>query len=157
MDAFLIIVAIVACGMFLLVDLYLLAIYSHKEETNLSAANIFCKVLIMLTLLQMQLQPLFLVVDVVNSRTSTTDLTLFWVVLYFSILINIAFLKPLATSIYERDHDHPCWKSTLWIIAEVCITILVFGCFVGIGWLFWGNVSITVPQISIDATQSVTS
>jgi hypothetical protein len=84
------------------------------------------------------MQPLFLIVDVVNSRTSSTDLTLFWVILYFSILVNIAFIKPLFTSLYESDEDDPCWKTTLWVIVEVLISMAVFGVFVGMGWLFWG-------------------
>ena len=63
-----IIVAIVACALFLLVDLYLLAFYIHKDEPNFSAVSILCKILIILTLIQTELQPLFLIVDVVNSR-----------------------------------------------------------------------------------------
>ena len=57
-----------------------------------------------------------MLVDVLNSRTSTTDLTLFWIILYFSILGNLAFVKPLFTSIYESDEDDPLWKRILWII-----------------------------------------
>jgi len=52
MEAYLIIVACIVCVLFLLVDLYLMAYYSHKDESNLSFVNIFCKLLIMLTLLQ---------------------------------------------------------------------------------------------------------
>jgi hypothetical protein len=115
MDAFLIIVAIIVSILFLLVDLYILAIYSHKDEPNTSAVNIFCKILIVLTLLQTQFQPFFLIVDVVNSRSTNDDLTTFWLILYISLMGNLAVLKPIATSLYERDHDEPCWKSAVWI------------------------------------------
>jgi hypothetical protein len=65
--------------------------------------------------MQAQFQPLFLVVDVANSRDSSLDLSTFWIILYLSILLNIAFLKPIITSLYERDPDDPCWKSGVWI------------------------------------------
>ena len=93
-----------------------MAIYSHKDEPNTSVVNIYCKILIMLTLLQTQFQPFFLIVDVVNGRNSSDDLTVFWLILYISLMVNLAVLKPIATSLYERDHDDPCWKSALWII-----------------------------------------
>jgi hypothetical protein len=57
----------------------------------------------MITLIQIEFQPLFMIVDALNSRSSTTDLTLFWIILYFSILGNLAIVKPLLTSIYESD------------------------------------------------------
>ena len=116
MEVFLIIIAVIISILFLIVDLYVMAIYSHNEEPNTSIVNVLCKILIVLTLIQTQLQPFFLILDVANSRTSSDDLTTFWLVLYISLLINLAILKPIATSLYERDHDDPCWKSTLWII-----------------------------------------
>lgn len=70
MEVYLIIVAIIVSILFLLVDLYVMAIYSHKEEPNTSFVNIFCKILIIITLLQTQFQPFFLILDVANSRTS---------------------------------------------------------------------------------------
>jgi hypothetical protein len=70
MEIYLIIVAIIVSVLFLLVDLYVMAIYSHKEEPNTSLVNIFCKILIIITLLQTQFQPFFLILDVANSRTS---------------------------------------------------------------------------------------
>ena len=54
----------------------------------------------MLTLLQTQFQPFFLIIDVANSRSSGDDLTLFWLVLYLTLMANLAVLKPIATSLY---------------------------------------------------------
>jgi|JI6StandDraft_1071083.scaffolds.fasta_scaffold1752091_1 hypothetical protein len=71
MEVYLIIVAVITSVLFLLVDLYVMAIYSHKEEPNTSFVNIICKILIIITLLQTQFQPFFLILDVVNGRTST--------------------------------------------------------------------------------------
>jgi hypothetical protein len=113
---FLIIVAIVVSVLFLLVDLYVMDIYSHKDEPNTSIVNLFCKFLIMLTLIQTQFQPFFLIIDVTNSRSSGDDLTTFWLILYISLMANLAVLKPIATSLYERDYDDPCWKSAVWIV-----------------------------------------
>lgn len=44
-----------------------------------------------------------MIFDIMNARTVGPDLTIMWVVIYFAILGNIAVIKPLATSIYDRD------------------------------------------------------
>ena len=103
-EAFLIVVAVIASVLFLIVDIYILVFYTHKDESNLSAVSIFCKVLILIILLQTELQPFFLILDVASSRSADTDLTTFWLVLYFSLLANLSVFKPIATSLYERDH-----------------------------------------------------
>lgn len=111
--------------------------------------SIFCKFIILITLLQVELQPLFLLFDVSSSRTSGSNFTILWFAVYFSILANIAFLKPIASSLYEADEEDPCWKIILWTIVEVIITMGVFGVFLGIGWLFWGKVYIPYEEISL--------
>ena len=151
MEVFLIIVAIVVSALFLLVDLYIMVLYSNKDEPNTSVVNIFCKVLIMLTLLQTQFQPFFLIIDVANSRTVGNDLTTFWLILYITLMANLAVLKPIATSLYERDYDDPCWKSAVWIFFEIIISVSVIGLFIGIGWTFWSTVKIPVELIEVNA------
>lgn len=106
--------------------------------------SVICKLLILITLLQVELQPLFLLFDVTSNRTGDMNFTPLWFAIYFSILANIAFLKPLASSLYEADEDDPCWKIALWSIVEVVITMGVFGAFLGLGWLFWGKIYIPV-------------
>ena len=104
----------------------------------------------MITLLQIEFQPLFMLVDVINSRSSTTDLTMFWIVLYFSILVNLGFIKPLLTSLYESDEDDPLWKQILWIIAEVIISVVVFGVMLGVGWVVFGYLTMNYSQVQIN-------
>lgn len=137
-------VAVIASVLFLIVDIYILVFYTHKDEPNLSAVSIFCKVLILITLLQTEFQPLFLILDVASSRSSDTDLTTFWLVLYFSLLANLAIFKPIATSLYERDHDDPCWKVLIWVVFEILVSMGVFGLFFGIAWAFWGDIAMPV-------------
>jgi len=105
----------------------------------------------MLTLLQTQFQPFFLIIDVVNGRSSNDDLTPFWLFLYVSLMVNLAVLKPIATSLYERDHDDPCWKSLLWTIVEIFISAVVVALFIVIAWSFWGNVKINVDYVEVDS------
>jgi hypothetical protein len=138
------VVAVIASVLFLIVDIYILVFYAHKDEQNLSAVSIFCKVLILITLLQTEFQPLFLILDVASSRSSDTDLTIFWLVLYFSLLANLAIFKPIATSLYERDHDDPCWKVLIWAVFEILVSMGVFGLFFGIAWAFWGDIAMPV-------------
>lgn len=75
---------------------------------------------------------------------------------YFSILVNIAFFKPLASSLYEADEDDPCWKTVLWSFIEVIITIGVFGVLLGVGWIFWAKsyMPVTVFSVSYDSFTS---
>ena len=141
--------AVVVSMLFLLLDFSIMHFYSHKEESNTSIVNLFCKFLIMLTLIQTQFQPFFLIIDVANSRDSGEDLTVFWLVLYLSLMFNLAVLKPMATSLYERDYDDPCWKSAVWIFFEIIISLGVIGLFVGVGWSLWGTVSIPVDLIEV--------
>lgn len=107
---------IIASVVSLLVDLYLIVIYAHRDEPICNPISMFCRILILLSLLQVQLQPLFLLYDAMNSQVGGPDISMFWIVIYFTILVNIAFLKPLATSLYEADEEDPCWKKTLWTI-----------------------------------------
>ena len=108
-------------------------------------------IIIVFTLLQVQLQPLFLLFDVLSSRQNGTDFTTLWIVVYFTIFANLAFLKPLATSLYESDEEDSCFKRVCWTVVEVIITMVCFGTFLGIGWLFWGKVYIPIEEISVDA------
>lgn len=76
----------------------------------------FCRILILLSLLQAQIQPIFLIFDALISQTGGPELSVLWIIVYFSILAVIAFLKPLGTSLYESDEDDPCWKRILWTL-----------------------------------------
>lgn len=73
-------------------------------------------------------------------------------ILYISLTANLAVIKPIATSLYERDHDDPCWKSTLWIFIEILISAGIFGLFLGVSWSFWGSIKMPVDLIAIDST-----
>ena len=52
MNVFMLVVSIVGLIICVIVDIYIMALYSHKEESNFSPITIFCKVLIILTLFQ---------------------------------------------------------------------------------------------------------
>lgn len=92
---------------------------------------------------------MFLLFDVNSSRVSGTNFTILWFVVYFSILVNVAFLKPLASSLYEADEDDPCWKIVLWSLIEVIITMGVFGVFLGVGWIFWAKAYLPITVITV--------
>lgn len=100
MNVFMLVVSIVGSIICVIVDIYIMALYSHQEESNFSPITIFCKVLIILTLFQVQLQFVLLLFDVENSRQESTDFTVLWAIVYSTIYANIALLKPIATSTY---------------------------------------------------------
>ena len=81
-----------------------------------------------------------MIYDTSNARVAGPDLNMGWYIIYFSIIGNIAVIKPLITSFYESDSDDPCWKRFLWVIAEFIISMLVFGVLLGIGWILLGSV-----------------
>ena len=91
---------IIASIISVLVDIYLIIIYTHKDEPICNFVSIFCRIMILLSLIQVQLQPLFLLYDAMSSQVGGEDLSMLWIVIYFSILVNIAFLKPIASSLY---------------------------------------------------------
>lgn len=152
MDVFMLVVTIIGAVLSLLIDLYLLVIYMHRDEQKLRPISIFCMIVIVITLLQVQLQPLFLLFDVISSRSSGTVFTYLWVGVYFSILANLAFLKPLASSLYEADEEDGCCTRSAWTVVEVIITIAGFGVFLGVGWLFWGKIYLPVQEITVDTS-----
>ena len=69
MDVFMLIVTILGGVLSIIVDLYFLIIYIHKDEPKKQPISIFCMIIIVFSLLQVQMQPLFLLFDVISSRT----------------------------------------------------------------------------------------
>ena len=72
MDVFMLIATIIGGIICVIVNLYTIVIYCHKEDSTINFTNVFCKVLIMLSLIQIEFQPLFLLFDVTNSRQQST-------------------------------------------------------------------------------------
>lgn len=66
-------------------------------------------------------------------------------------MANLAVLKPIATSLYERDHDESCLKSVVWTIVEIVISLFVVGLFLIIGWTFWGTIKYYAESVTIDS------
>lgn len=52
MDVFLLIVTIITSVIFVVVNIYVIAIYKHRDESIVSVKNILCLILVMITLLQ---------------------------------------------------------------------------------------------------------
>ncbi len=78
--------------------------------------------------------------------------------MYFSILVNLGFVKPLLTSLYESDEDDPLWKRIVWIIVEIFISVIVFGVMLGVGWVVFGYLTMDYTQVMIsDIDQIVTT
>jgi len=80
-----------------------------------------------------------------------------WLAIYFSLLINLGFLKPIATSLYERDHDDPCWKSALWINIEIIISLGIFGMFIIFSWTFWGDVQVPIESVVLTSSDTIST
>lgn len=144
MDVFTLVVTIIGSLISIVVDVYFIILYTHKEEPMFKPISIFCKLVILLALLQVQLQPLLMLFDVYSGRFGGANLGVMWIAIFFTILANIAFLKPLASSLYEADEDDPCWKIALWTCIEVIITMGVFAVFLCVGWVFWGKIYLPV-------------
>jgi|JI6StandDraft_1071083.scaffolds.fasta_scaffold22839_4 hypothetical protein len=79
MDILLMVVCVVAAILLCLINVYVMAYYSHSDDRN-TCTVVFCKVIVVLTLLQCQSQELLLMLDASNSRGSGAgfNMTLMW-------------------------------------------------------------------------------
>lgn len=150
MDVFLIILCIVVAGLLFLVNLYLMAIYSHSDDKN-TCTVIFCKIVIVLTLLQCQLQQLMLTLDASNSRSfgSGLNLTIMWEIFFMSVWSNLGFLLPLAVFLYESDDEKSVLERVATTICEVIITIGVVCVLTFVSYIYLKGASMPIELIVV--------
>ena len=79
MDILLMVVCVVAAILLCLINVYVMAYYSHSDDRN-TCTVVFCKVIVVLTLLHCQSQELLFMLDASNSRGSGAgfNMTLMW-------------------------------------------------------------------------------
>lgn len=111
MDIFLMILCIVVAGLLCLINVYVMAYYSHSDDKN-TCTVVFCKVVVVLTLLQSQSQELLLMLDASNSRGygSGFNMTVMWEIFYLAVWCNLGFLLPLSVFLYETDDEQSACK-----------------------------------------------
>ena len=118
------ILCLVVIVILLLVNLYLMAFYSHVEDQG-SHIAILCKIIVVFTLLQCQGQQLLLTVDASNSRAQGGgfNMPLLWQIFYLSIFANLGLLLPFSIFLYETDFEQPLWKRVAITLCEIVITV----------------------------------
>lgn len=150
MDVFLLILCLVIIGLLLLVNIYLVAYYSNVEDQG-SGIAIFCKIVVVFTLIQCQGQELLLTVDASNSRGSGGgfNMALLWQIFYLSIFVNLGLILPFAIFLYESDFDKPLWKRVGITICEIFITVAAVCILTFVSWVFLSIVQLPIRVVRV--------
>jgi len=163
MDIFLIILCVVVAILLCVINVYVMAYYSHSDDQN-TCTVVFCKVVVVLTLLQCQSQQLLLLLDASNSRGSGAgfNMTLIWEIFYLAVWSNLAFLLPLAIFLYESDDEKSACERIATTICEVIITVGVVCVLTFVSWVYLQGASIPIEMIStseidLDTATNITS
>lgn len=107
MQAYLIVLIVVMTIILLAVNIYLLILYIHPDDKGWGTA-IYCKILVILGLTLCQAQALIVPLDVANQSAiipSGLNMSVFWYVLYITVLVFITILIPYAIFLYETDEE----------------------------------------------------
>ena len=111
-DPFLIILVFVMIIILCIVNLYIVAHYSHPMESSFGG-SIFAKILIIAALLIAQGEILILPLDVSNVQNDgELDMKGFWYTLTMTSAIFIFIILPIAMFFYETEGDE--LKSRIW-------------------------------------------
>ena len=149
MDVFLLILCLVMIAILMLINIYLVAYYSHVEDQK-SGIAIFCKIIIVFTLLQCEGQELLLTVDASNARGAGGgfNMTLLWQIFYLSIFVNLGLLLPFAVFLYESDFEQPMWKRVATTICQIFITVAAVCVLTFVTYVFLSEVEIPIPLLT---------
>lgn len=111
MDALLIISCIIIAVLMMVVNFYILVIYSHPDDRGWGV-SLFCRGLVIFGLTLSWAQVLMLPLDVSNSKGTGggLDMDNFWIAIYMMLAIMVIFLMPTAIYVYESDDEKPMVK-----------------------------------------------
>jgi hypothetical protein len=127
-DAFLIIVVLVLMVLLGIINLYVLAHYSHPLESKFGG-SIFAKIIIIIALMLAQGQILILPLDVSNVQNDAgLDMKGFWYTLTMTSAIFIFFILPVAMFYYETEGDE--LKSRIWHAVMMEFFFVVISCII---------------------------
>jgi hypothetical protein len=111
-DIFLIVVVLVMMVVLTIINIYILAHYSHPLESKFGE-SLFAKILIIIALLLVEIMILLLPLDVSNvQEDGGLDMKGFWYTMTMTSMIFIFIILPTSYFYYETEGDE--LKSRIW-------------------------------------------
>lgn len=111
-DIFLIIVVFVMIILLTIINIYILAHYSHPLESKFGE-SLFAKIIIVVALLLVEIEILLLPLDVSNVQEGgSLDMKGFWYTMTMTSMCFIFLILPIAYFYYETEGDE--LKSRIW-------------------------------------------
>ena len=127
-DWFLILIVLIMLVLLGVINLYIMAHYSHPLESKFGG-SIFAKVIIILALMMAQGQILLLPLDVSDVQNDAgLDMKSFWYTLTMTSAIFIFFILPVAMFYYETEGDE--LKSRVWHAVMMEFFFIVISCLI---------------------------
>jgi uncharacterized membrane protein AbrB (regulator of aidB expression) len=155
-DVFLVIVVLVLMVLLTIVNIYILAHYSHPLESKFGE-SIFAKIIIVVALLLVEVEILLLPLDVSNVQEGgSLDMKGFWYTMTMTSMIFIFLILPISYFYYETEGDE--LKSRIWHATKMEFFLLVISSlvvFISYAVLSYANMPIDI--VSCDMTGSTSS
>lgn len=153
-DPYLIVVVLVMMLVLGIINLYLLAHYSHPLESKFGG-SIFAKIIIIVALLLAEGEILLLPLDVSNVQNDAgLDMKNFWYAMTMTSAIFIFFILPISMFYYESEGDE--LKSRIWHATKmeflflVISSVIVFATYGGLS-----KTNVPIKDIKCDMTVAV--
>lgn len=153
-DAFLVIVVLILMAILCIVNLYILAHYSHPLESKFGG-SIFAKIIVIVGLLMAETMILLLPLDVSNVHEGgNLDMKGFWYTMTMTSAVFIFLILPIAYFYYETEGDE--LKSRIWHAVKMeFFLLLISSILLFVSYALLSKANIPIDNISCDMSTTI--
>jgi hypothetical protein len=155
-DIFLVIVVLVMMVVLTIINIYILAHYSHPLESKFGE-SLFAKIIIIIALLLVEIMILLLPLDVSNvQENGGLDMKGFWYTMTMTSMIFIFIILPTSYFYYETEGDE--LKSRIWHATLMEFFFLLFsGILIFVTFFTLAKANIPFQDVTCDMSAATTS
>lgn len=149
MDVFMLVMTIILAVVLIIVNIYLLAYYSHPDDKGHVSAYI-CMGVVIIGMTLSWAQVLMLPLDVSNARSSMGSLRMdiFWMVVYIATGVMLLFIIPIFSSWYESDPEWTCCQKICFSFCYFIVSTVVILVILLVTYAFLSTAEIPVTTVN---------